>query len=95
MSISAEFTHLRARRAALVRWSKEDPTEAAHHAQAGLLAKFEREVDPDGVLPPEERLRRAQAARKAFMVGIAAKSAQVRRARRRQREKAAGQEVGA
>jgi hypothetical protein len=88
MPISAELAHLRARRAALVRWSKEDPTEAAYHAQAGLLAKFEREVDPDGVLPPAERVRRAEAARRAFMAGIALKSAQVRRARRREREQA-------
>jgi 8-oxo-dGTP diphosphatase len=44
--------------------------------------RFERQVDPDGVLEPTERARRAQSARKAFFMRLALKSAQARRARR-------------
>jgi len=43
------------------------------------LARFEREVDPDGVLPEVERLRRAEHARKAYMQKLALASAARRR----------------
>jgi hypothetical protein len=68
----------RARLAALVRWSKENPAANAARGQAGLLARFEREVDPDNVLPAAERTRRAEAARKAHMARLALKSSQAR-----------------
>jgi hypothetical protein len=46
---------LRSRIASHVRWSKEsDRTAATAPARAGLMARFEREVDPDGVLDPDE-----------------------------------------
>jgi len=51
-------------------------TGAAHK---GFRAKFEREVDPDGTLPPAERAARAERARRAHMLTLAAKSAAVRR----------------
>jgi hypothetical protein len=54
-------------------------TKAAREA---FRSKFERDVDPDGVLPVEERLRRAEMARKAHFTRLALKSAQVRRQRR-------------
>ena len=47
------------------------------------MARFEREVDPDQVLPPDERARRAEHARKAYFQRLALKSA---RSRRRSRE---------
>ncbi|TDD77704.1 hypothetical protein [Actinomadura rubrisoli] len=68
----------RARLAALTRWSREDPTENAVRGQRGLRDKFEREVDPDGVLTPPERARRAEAARRAHMVRLAYESAKAR-----------------
>lgn len=43
-------------------------------AQKGFMAKFERQVDPEGVLSPEERAKRAEAARKAHMAAIRLKS---------------------
>lgn len=43
------------------------------------MAKFEREVDPDGTLPPDELARRAEHARKAYFQRLALKSAQSRR----------------
>jgi hypothetical protein len=59
---------MRARIAANTRWSRDGERKAnAERAQRGLLAKFEAEVDPGGVLPEAERLRRAKAARRAHM----------------------------
>lgn len=43
------------------------------------MAKFEREVDPDGVLPPDERARRAEHKRRAYFQRLALKSARARR----------------
>lgn len=72
----------RARIAALSRWAKESPAANAARGQAGLAARFEREVDPAGLLPQHERVRRAEAARKAHMARLAARSAKVRRGAR-------------
>ena len=55
-----------------------DPRETTARARAAFLARFEREVDEDGVLEPAERARRATAARKAHMARLALKSAQSR-----------------
>jgi hypothetical protein len=77
--LTPEQRTLRARKAALTRWSKETPTrENALRAQAGLLAKFLTQVDPDNQLPETERYRRAIAARKAHMAGLALKSSKAR-----------------
>ena len=56
-----------------------DPRETTAKARSTFLARFEREVDPDGILPEAERLRRAEAARKAHLARLALKSAQARR----------------
>ncbi len=55
--------------------------ETTRAARAAFMARFEREVDPDGVLDPEDRAARAAAARKAYMLRLALKSRDVRRAR--------------
>lgn len=39
-----------------------------------FLARFEKEVDPDGTLPPAERARRAEAARRAYFTALAYRS---------------------
>lgn len=49
--------------------------------RAALLARFEREVDPDGTLPPAERAVRAEHKRRAYFQRLALKSAKARRAR--------------
>jgi len=77
--LSPEQRRLRAQIAALTRWSREDPAANAARGQAGLLAKFEREVDPQGLLPPVERVRRAEAARRAHMHQLAFRSSKARR----------------
>jgi hypothetical protein len=73
---------LRAKLAANTRWSEDgDRKGNAKRAQAGLLAKFVDQVDPDRVLPEDERLRRAEAARKAHMQRLAFLSSKARRKR--------------
>lgn len=72
---------LRAQIAANARWANEDPVPNAARGQAGLLAKFERTVDPTGTLPPAERARRAESARKAHMLRLSLASAKKRRQR--------------
>ena len=52
-------------------------------ARAAFARRFEREVDPDGVLPEAERLKRAAFARRAFMLKLALKSSRVRASRKR------------
>lgn len=42
-------------------------------ARAAFLTGFERQVDPKGILSPEERIRRATAARKAYFCRLALK----------------------
>lgn len=77
------------RAAALERWAKtDDRTAATAPARKAALDRFEREVDPEGVLAPAERRRRAEAAKKAYMLRLAAKSVAARKAKRRTKEKA-------
>jgi hypothetical protein len=45
------------------------------------MRHFDDVVDPDHVLPPEERSRRAENARRAYMAKLALKSAKARRLR--------------
>jgi hypothetical protein len=78
-SLTPRQRSLRARRAALIRWSLDDPTELAAKGQAGLLRKFYDQTDP--ALPEAERQRRAEAARRAHMTGLAFKSSKARRKR--------------
>ncbi len=65
-----------------ISWAQTaDPTARTEPARRQFEARFEREVDPDGVLPPEERARRAAHARKAYFAQLALASAKARRAR--------------
>ena len=58
--------------------SRHDGHEMAKTARAAFESKFERDVDPDGVLPIAERLRRAEMARKAHYTRLALASVQAR-----------------
>ncbi len=61
-------------------WAKTtDPSARTAPARRALLDRFERQVDPDGVLSPDERARRAGHARKAYFARLALRSAQARR----------------
>ena len=69
--------------AANTRWAREtDRSAATQPARDGLNRRFELEVDPDGVLPLDERAIRAQSARCAHFQRLALKSAQARRAKK-------------
>jgi hypothetical protein len=70
---------LAARIAAHSKWANTDPTEGTAAVRAAFLDRFEREVDPDGTLPPAERARRAEHARKAYFTRLALASAKARR----------------
>lgn len=75
---------LRARIAAHERWAHEsDRSAATARARQAALDRFEIEVDPDGLLPPAERAKRAAHARSAYFTRLALKSAQARRKGRR------------
>jgi hypothetical protein len=65
-------------------------TEKARAASPGGDAYWDSQVDPDGALPPAERSRRAQAAKKAHFSKLALASSRARGAR-----KAAKQQGGA
>ncbi len=59
--------------------ARHDPRQTTAAARAAFLSGFEREADPDGVLPPTERERRAQHLRKAHFARLALRSAKARR----------------
>ncbi len=61
--------------------SRHDVRELTAPARAAFLQSFEHDVDPDAVLPADERSRRARAARKAHFARLAYQSAAARRAR--------------
>ncbi|HEX3965661.1 MAG TPA: hypothetical protein VHZ03_54965 [Trebonia sp.] len=70
----------RGRIGAHVSWSRTiDRAARTEPGRKGFLARFEREVDPDGVLPEGERVRLAEHARKAHMQKLALISAARRR----------------
>ena len=63
--LSQEERRLRARAAAYALHAQGGTSTKA--ATQAFLERFERQVDPDGVLTPEERTRRAALARKSYM----------------------------
>lgn len=54
----------RARIAARARWAQQDGSTGTQAARDTFLARFERQVDPDGLLDPVERARRAESAKR-------------------------------
>jgi hypothetical protein len=66
--------------AAYISWSRTtDRNARTRPAREAFLHRFEREVDPDGVLPPAERSRRAQHALRTHMLRLAKHSVAARR----------------
>jgi hypothetical protein len=65
------------------KWAKTlDRKSGTAAARKAALDRFERQVDPEGVLPEAQRVELAEHARKAHMLRMALRSAEVRRARR-------------
>lgn len=81
MSVSFDSSEMaqRGRIGAHTTLSRHEPKELTSRAREAFLTTFEKEVDPDGTLPDEERQRRASHARKAHMARLARLSAQARK----------------
>lgn len=78
-NLSPEERTLRARMGAYRLHALYDPKETTKKARAAFAARFDRQVDPDGVLPPTERARRADAARRAYFTELQLRSSRSRR----------------
>lgn len=50
--------------------SRYDSREIAARATEGFYKSFQKKVDPEGLLPPDERLRRAELARRAHFARL-------------------------
>lgn len=72
---------LRARLAAHALHAAVDSKQHTEPARRAFMARFEDVADPDRTLPPAERARRAEHAKKAYFTRLALKSAQARRKR--------------
>ena len=75
-TLSPSQRSTRARLAAFVMHS-EGKTNT-RPASAAFLQRFERQIDPDGTLAPDERARRAEWALKAHMSALSLRASQAR-----------------
>ena len=72
----------RSRQASYTSWAKtEDRTKRTAPGRAGMLRKFEDQVDPERTLTLEERAKRAEAARMAFYTRLSMLGVKARRGR--------------
>ena len=63
--------NINARIAAEISWARtSDRSARTRPAREAFLRRFEREVDPEGKLPPDERRRRAEHALRAHMLRL-------------------------
>lgn len=87
--MTPEQRRLSATAAVHASWAKtEDRTARTAPGNKAFLDRFERQVDPDGVLSPVDRAKRAESARKAYFAGLALRSS-LARAKRKKRPRAA------
>jgi hypothetical protein len=83
--MTPEQRRMRASLAANEMWARTpDRSTRTAPARKAALDRFERQVDPDGVLPIQERAKRAENARKAFYLRLALRSSRAR-AKRKQK----------
>lgn len=66
MTMTPAQRAMRARIAALARWSREDPKAHMAMMRGKFDDRFEEEVDPEGLLSDKERKRRAKSARELY-----------------------------
>ena len=83
--LSPSERSLRARIGAHALHAQRDPRVTTARGRRAFLDKFVAEVDPDRILPEDERLRRAASARQAYFARLALRSAQARRKLRERR----------
>jgi len=68
--------------AAEISWSRTyDRSARTRPAREAFLRRFEREVDPDGTLPSDERHRRAEHAKRAYMLRLAKRAVAARKSK--------------
>jgi hypothetical protein len=73
---------LRARMAAHASWATTADRKArTAKARQAAMDRFEREVDPNGVLDPVERAKRAESARQAYMTRLSYRASLARKAK--------------
>ena len=73
---------MRSQLGAHAQWARtDDRTARTAAARAAFHKRFENQVDPDRVLDPAERAKRAEHARQAHMLKLALASAKARRLR--------------
>jgi hypothetical protein len=70
---------LQAQLAAHTMHAKHDARKTTAKGRAAFLARFDAEVDPEGILSPEERRRRAEHARSAYFTRLALAAVKARR----------------
>ena len=74
--------NINARIAAEISWARtHDRAARTRPGREKFLERFEKEVDPEGTMLPEERRQRAEHAKRAYMLQLAKRSAVVRRAK--------------
>ncbi len=66
----------------------EDRTGRTQPGREAFLRRFDDQVDPDRCLSPQERAKRAEAAKRAYFASLALKSARARRRGRVQEQDA-------
>lgn len=77
-----QLTDINKRIAAEISWSRTaDRSARTRPAREKFLQRFEREVDPDGVLAPDERRKRAEHAKRAYMLRLAKRAVAARKSR--------------
>jgi hypothetical protein len=81
---------LRGRIGAHLLHATHDSRRLTENARAAFMASFERQVDPDGSLPADERRRRAAHARAAHFARLARLSVVSRQRRRRNARRGGG-----
>ena len=79
---SDSLASIRGRIGAYSLHSQYDGREITQAARGRFLQRFEDEVDAERQLPPQERQRRAQMARRAYFLKLALASAKARRRRK-------------
>ena len=93
MPLTSQERAIRGRIGAFSLHASHDSRQLTASAREAFLSRFEREVDPDGVLAPDERRRRALHARKAYFARLAFASAKARRRRKQSASLPTVQEV--
>ena len=79
LSYSPQEASLRGKIGAYRLHATHDSREITAPARRAFLARFDRDLDQEGTLPPPERALRAAMAKRAYFTRLALKSAQARR----------------